>query len=244
MRNALVLLLFASISFNCLGQNVKNLNILLITGVGITGPDHMYSNWSHRHYNDVLVDYLSDFAQVRITKDLSELNERNLEHYDVIINNSLFHEPTEEQFNAFYKFIESGKSYFAIHAGLVSFLNSDKYLKMMGGKFINHDDIKTFTVNTSDYWYGWESEDNGYKHPIVRELGDFKTLDELYLVQFNTDSLEVIARAEYHPIMWTRNWGKGRVMCLTLGHGKYSQKNEGFKSLFTNGVKWLTGQLD
>lgn len=243
MKNVLILLLLLAFHIKCLGQDTEDVNVLLITGVGITGPEHMYGNWSHSHYNDILVGHLSDFARVTVTDDLSVLNKRNLEHYDVIINNSLFQEPTAEQLEAFYQFIESGKSYFAIHAGLVSFLNSDQYTEMIGGRFINHDDIKTFTVNASDYWYGWETEDKGYKHPVVRELEDFRTLDELYMVQFNTDDLEVIARAEYHPIMWTRNWGKGKVLCLTLGHGQYSQENEGFKSLFTNGVKWLTGRL-
>ena len=69
-------------------------------------------------------------------------------------------------------------------------------------------------------------------------------MDELYLMQGITDDLEVIARAEYHPVMWWRNYGKGKVLVLTLGHGDYSQTNEGFKSLFRNGVLWLTKGLD
>ena len=151
-------------------------------------------------------------------------------------------EPSAEQFKAFYKFIEGGKSYFSIHAGLVSFLNSDEYLAMMGAKFINHDDAKTFTVNSYNAWYGWEAEDKRQKHPIVNDVHDFKILDELYLAQFLTSDIEVIARAEFHPIMWTRQWKKGRILCLTLGHGDYSQQNPGFQKLLLNGVAWLLEQ--
>ena len=238
------LLLFCLFSSGAVGQSqTKRNKFLLITGVGITGPDHMYHDWSHAHYNDLLAGYVKDFADLTITTDLSILNDDTLRQYDVILNNSLFMEPTKPQLEAFYRFIEGGKAYFSIHAGLVSFLNSDKYLQMMGGRFINHDDAKTFVVKTCDFWYGWETESKKAKHPIVRKMEDFKTLDELYLAQFNTDEIEVIARAEFHPVMWTRRWGRGQVLCLILGHGEYSQRNEGFRQLFVNGLKWLLHAL-
>ena len=124
-----------------------------------------------------------------------------------------------------------------------SFLNAAQYLTMLGGRFINHEDIKTFEVNTCDFWYGWEAESKSHKHPIVRNVDNFKTLDELYFMQFTTADVEVIARAEYHPIMWTRKWGRGNILCLTLGHGEFSQLNPGFKTLFVNGAKWLTNMI-
>ncbi len=225
------------------GQDQKKLKFLVITGVGKLAAGHPYSTWQHAHYNEVLAEYVKDFATLRSTTDLSILNDDSLRRYDLIINNSLFMLPSESEQKAFFKFIQSGKPYFAIHAGHVSFLNNPDYLKMIGGQFINHEDLKTFEVNTCDFWYGWEAESKSYKHPIVRGINDFKTLDELYLIQFNTSDIEVIARAEYHPIMWTRKWGKGNILCLTLGHGEFSQQNAGFKSLFVNGTKWLTGTL-
>jgi type 1 glutamine amidotransferase len=239
MKALSFIMLFCLFCIHLIGQPVKRAKLLLITGVGITGPQHMYHDWSHAHYNDILVGYVKDFADVRVTTDLAILNDDSLKKYDIILNNSLFMEPTKKQFETFYRFIESGKAYFSIHAGLVSFLNSENYLTMMGGRFINHDDAKTFLVNACDYWYGWETESKKKKHPIVKNVADFKTLDELYLAQFNTSDIEVIARAEFHPIMWTRKWQKGQILCLTLGHGEYSQRNEGFRQLFVNGIKWL-----
>jgi type 1 glutamine amidotransferase len=244
MKKLLLLLLTLSVVNSAIGQSQKRWKFLLITGTGNLAANHPYASWHHDHYNQILRDYLKDFADLRTTTDLAVLHEDSLKRYDLIINNSLFMQPTESQQQAFFKFIESGKPYFAIHAGHVSFLNAEKYLTMIGGKFINHDDIKTFEVNTSDFWYGWEAESKGYKHPIVKNLDNFKTLDELYLVQFSTPDIEVIARAEYHPVMWTRTWGKGKILCLTLGHGEFSQRNPGFKTLFVNGAKWLVSTLN
>ena len=239
MIRTILVLLFIFLSDYTFANPHQKVRILLITGVGIDGPNHRYSDWSHAHYNDIIVSALRDVAEVTVTQDLAMLNDDTLKRFDMIMNNSLFKEPSADEFRAFYKFIESGKSYFAVHAGLVSFLNSPKYVEMMGGRFINHDDAKTFTVNTYDAWYGWERESERKKHPVTRGVDDFKTLDELYLAQFNTDDLEVIARAEFHPVMWTRAWGNGRIMCLTLGHGDYSQRNSGFQKLLRNGVVWL-----
>lgn len=243
MRNLLLLtllVLVAASQVRC--QSQRKLKFLLITGVGKFPDGHPYGTWQHDHYNNILSDYVKEFASIRATSDLSVLNDDSLRSYHLIINNSLFMQPTESEQKALFKFIESGKPYFAIHAGHVSFL-SETYLKMIGGKFINHDEIKTFEVNTCDFWYGWDAESKSYKHPIVRNIGNFKTLDELYVMQFNTSDLEVIARGEYHPIMWTRKWGKGNVLSLTLGHGEFSQRNPGFRALFVNGTKWLTGIL-
>ncbi|HEX6226441.1 MAG TPA: ThuA domain-containing protein [Chryseolinea sp.] len=243
MKRSLLFFLVFIVICSAAAQTQKKFRFLLITGMGRLQAGHPYSNWHHDHYNQLLADYVRDFAEIRSTTDLSVLHEDSLKRYDLIINNSLFMQPTDAQQKAFFKFIESGKPYFAIHAGHVSFLNTDQYLTMLGGRFINHDDIKTFEVMTCDFWYGWEAESKSYKHPIVRNVDHFKTLDELYLMQFTTADVEVIARAEYHPIMWTRKFGSGNILCLTLGHGEFSQLNPGFKALFVNGVKWLTGTI-
>lgn len=244
MWKVLLLLIVAIALTPAAAQTQRKFKILLITGESKRPADHPYGTWHHEHYNHLLAEYVKDFATIRATSDLSVLRDDSLNGYDMIINNSLFLEPNEKQQEAFFKFVESGKPYFVVHAGHVSFVNARKYTEMLGGRFIQHDDFKTFEVKTCDYWYGWEAESNSYRHPIVKGVEDFKTADELYFVQFTTPDVEVIARAEYHPIMWTRNWRKGKVLCLTLGHAEMSQQNPGFQALFTNGAKWLLGILD
>ncbi len=244
IKNLFVQCCIAFFMFICVIQihaqdrNSGKLRILLITGQGNGNPDHPYHTWKHPYHNEILLDALKNIASVTVSEDLSILTSENLKNYDMILNNSLFQSPDGKQTAAFYRFIEEGKTYFCLHAGIVSFLNSEKYAKMLGATFINHVDIKTFIVNPYDNWYGWDNAKKS-RNPITKGLEDFKILDELYLCQMNTDDLEVIARAEYHPIMWTRKWGKGRIMCLNLGHSDFSMNNPGFKSLLVNGITWL-----
>ena len=240
--SVILLLLVTSISVTAEAQDTK-VKVLLLSGTGNLDESHPYSHWDHAYYNDILIDHIKDFAEVTITTDLKMFTKQGLAPYDIVISNALFQNPGKEQFQAFLDFVESGKPYFAIHTALVAFSEDYRYQQLLGAQYVHHDNPKMFTVNTYDSWYDWERQGKK-KHPITKGLEDFKILDELYLMQGITDDLEVIARAEYHPVMWWRNYGKGRVLVFTLGHGDYSQTHEGFKSLFRNGVLWLTKGLE
>ncbi len=224
-------------------QSSEEIQVLLITGMGNKYKGHPHQSWTHPYYNEILEETLQGLAKVTITEDLSILNETDLMKYDVIMNNGLFKEPSKEQFEAVVQFIESGKSYFAIHAGLVSFLNIPEYDNVIGGRFIAHDDLKTMQINTFDATYtNWEAPQRP-KHSITKGVDDFRTLDELYIMEFNTPDIEVLVRSEGHPVMWMKKQGKGHVLCLALGHFDHSQRNEGFQHLLKNGLKWLANSF-
>ncbi len=237
--SVLLITLFVSVAY---GQTKKS-NVLLLTGLGNKSSDHRYHAWQHPYYNTIVTAALSEVATVTVTEDFSALTDKNLAQYDIIINNSFLKEPTAQQQAAFYKFVASGKSYLALHAGLVTFGDNAQYTSFIGAKFIGHDDLKTFVCSVSDVWYEWEQREQEKPHPMVAGIEDFKTLDELYVMQGNTSDNHILARAELHPIMWWKTYGTGKVLCLTLGHGDYSMQNENFKKLLANSVAWLGGNL-
>jgi type 1 glutamine amidotransferase len=214
--------------------------ILLLTGSG-------KSDTTHPYHNKLIRNILSDIADVDITEDLSILHPRYLDKYDVILNNSYYKEPTDKQFAAFFDFIENGKAYYGLHTASVSFLNSAKYRDMMGCMFARHDPVKTFAVRL--HQPGCSSAAGKSRapvpepHPITKGMDDFQILDELYIVEGDSSKLEIVAVAENHPLMWCRNWGRGKMIYLALGHDDYSMNNSGYVKLLRNGVLWLTGRL-
>ncbi|WP_187696580.1 ThuA domain-containing protein [Xanthovirga aplysinae] len=230
---------FPSLNWTKGQSQIKKINILFITGMGNKYEGHPNQDWTHPYFNSIIEEALKEIAHITITDHLNILNSSALKKYDLILNNSLFQEPDEKEFKAFSEFIKSGKSYFAFHAGLVSFVNQEKYEEIIGAHFINHDDLKTIKVDTYDAVYGNWDLTKKPKHPITENLENFKILDELYLMEFTTNENDVIARSEAHPIMWTKNWGKGKVLCLTLGHFDHAQSYKGFQQLLVNGIKWL-----
>jgi len=238
MRVLIVTAMLGSASW-ALAAPANEPRALLITGLGTTDPSHPQHPLSHRFYNDRIVEILDGIVAVTVTEDLSIFNDAALSSYDIVLNNSFLLEPTPKQLEALYRFIEQGKPYLALHAGLVSFVDSDRYGRMMGGRVAGHSSVKTFTVDTFEEHYGAERM---VAHPISRGLAPFTTRDEIYVVQTNTEDLEVIVRAEAHPIVLLRRWGNGQVMAFTLGHADYSMESAGYQTLLQNSVRWLVNQ--
>lgn len=214
--------------------------VLLLTGLGTADPSHPKHILRHEFYNDRIVDALHDVAHVTVSDSLSLLTPENLRQFDLILNNSFLLEPSDAQLTAFFDFVEGGGGYIALHAGLESFVNSDRYVRMMGGRLVGHSAFREFTVDTFEDGFGTDRT-TPYVHPIAAGVDSFATSDELYVVQTNTDELEVIARAESHPIVWWRPWRNGSVVAFTLGHASASIENAGYRALLRNCVRWLTG---
>lgn len=222
-------------------SNMKNkIEILMITGKG--EAREAYREWLHSFNCDLITDLISDIANVEVSENLSVLNHSDLKRFDIVINNSMFLEPTAGEAEALLDFVKNGKSFLGLHTATVSFLNSPEYIRMIGGRFVTHDDIKTFTVNTKLHKIGYEGIEESV-HPICSGVSDFTILDELYVVEGDFTGLDVIARAEGHPVMWRQPWGKGKSLYLALGHESYSIQNPGYRKLLRNGILWLAENL-
>jgi uncharacterized protein len=213
------------------------LRVLLITGEGNTKPDSAYRDWIHTFYPSVLAEILGQDTKVTVSSETAAITPDGLAETDVVINNSLFHEPERNEFEALFGFVERGGGFFCLHAGLVSFLNDPRYTAMLGGRFIGHDPIGAFQVEARDNWYGWASEGCPV-HPVAQGLTTFGVLDELYVAQMTAPDVEVIARARFNPVMWTRDHGQGRAVTLTLGHDGQAMAHPAFRHLLHRGVRF------
>ena len=213
------------------------ISVLLVTGRGNLAPDHPYPGWVHDFYPGAIEDAFGKEARVNAVGDTRSLSRDSLRDFEVVVNNSLFMEPSSEQFEALLSFVEHGGGFVALHTGLVSFLNDARYEGMLGARFIGHAPIKAFQVDPTDVWYGWVQA-GAPRHPISDRMATFGTVDELYVEQMNTADVTVVARAELLPVMWARELGAGRVVCLALGHDETAIAVPGFRHLLLNGVRW------
>ena len=207
-----------------MGQDVK---VLLLVG----GPEYH----DRPETRAALSDLLSSKFDVTMTDDLAALQPDKLSAYDVIVNNTTFLEPTEEQIAALLDAVEGGKGFVGIHGATATFWNSAAYLEMIGGKFIAHDRKKTLTVKIGT---AMEVEE----HPITQGVDDFEIFDELYVIEGDITKWHVLARAEGHAIFYTKTWGKGRVVSNALGDDVPAFTNPGFGALTINGVEWAAGR--
>ena len=207
---------------------MADMKVLLLVG----GPAY-HDSPGHRA---VLSGFLSKQFDVTMTDDLGALTPDSLAEYQVIVNFMTFLEPTDAQINALLDAVEGGKGFVGIHGATVTFWNQPRYLEMIGGKFIEHDPNKLFTVKV-------RTARAVEKSPITEGVDDFEIQDELYIIEGDITQWQILARAEGHAIVYTKQWGKGRVYSNALGHDAVAMDVPAFQILITRGVQWAAGLL-
>ncbi|UYQ91969.1 ThuA domain-containing protein [Chitinophaga horti] len=239
--------LVCSMLLQCSIVNAQQLpRALIITGNGnIPKQLDNYPPWTHEFHNEKVIQILEGIVSIDTTTHLTDLNEANLKRYDLIISNSMFLTPDAQQLRALHNFVSKGKAYFTLHCGILTCMNWDGYREFMGGHFIGGPSTEPTVlrvITTNDEFWGFPLAFRDLtEHPISKTLNDFDIKDELYYFQPATPNINVIARAENHPIMWWHKVGTGKVMSLTLGHDLQAKENPGYQELLRNGVRWLTG---
>jgi type 1 glutamine amidotransferase len=182
-----------------------------------------------------------------------ELTRRRLGAYDVIVDYSGHAptEPTDEQLSAIMDTVESGTSYIGLHVASLPFKSQlvyrerhggwpmapepddllsptrIRYFAMLGSAFITHGPIEPFTLHLVDR-----------EHPITRGLEDVDVVDELYVLGGDRGSLRVLGEARGEPLLYVKEWGKGKVHYNGLGHDGRALGNPGFQRLLKQAVVW------
>jgi putative membrane-bound dehydrogenase-like protein len=187
-----------------------------------------------------LHDMLPSLAQAGIdvayTDDLVDLNDPSLNRYDclIIYANQTTISPAQEE--ALLKFVEDGKGLVAIHCASYCFLNSPKYIALVGGQFKSHG-TGIFAPKITKAG-----------HPALRNVKEFEAWDETYTHhQFSDDRDVLMYRVEdgkREPWTWVRRQGKGRVFYTASGHDERVFRNTEFQHLIAQGIRWAVNRPD
>ena len=176
-----------------------------------------------------------------------------LAKFDVIVSNWNSWKNTknaegwpDEVKQAYLDFVKNGKGHVNVHAGGSSFYKGwDEYRKVVlmfweKGK-TGHGRQHEFTVNIDDK-----------THPVTAGIKDFNIFEELWEKPGVVEDARAIASAEHatkkdgkkHPVIIVGQYGKGRCLATTLGHGVKNMANDGFKQVLLRGTEWAaTGKV-
>lgn len=170
--------------------------------------------------------------EVNYTEALSDLNPSKLAGYDclMIFANWTRIEPDQEK--ALLDFVSAGGGFVPVHCASYCFLNSPKYIELVGGQFLRH--------STGVFKETYVKAD----HPILKGLSEIESWDETYVhTKHNQNRIVLSERRDKEgnePYTWVREHGKGRVFYTAWGHDTRTWSNAGFLALLENGVKWAS----
>jgi uncharacterized protein len=186
-----------------------------------------------------------------ITKKPLKYGAKNLDAFDAV---AFFTDGTldmdDSQKADLLSFIErDGKGFIGIHSATITFVSWPDYGKMIGGYFDGHP------------WGTFDAplvvEDAGF--PGMRDLPLELTLkDEIYQIKdFSRENVRVLmsldsskldlSKKGVHrkdkdfPVIWARNYGKGRVLYNGLGHTQEVWDRPEIQQMWLEMVQWSMG---
>ena len=164
------------------------------------------------------------------TDQLQDLNAAKLGGYDALLiyANHTTISPAQEA--ALLDYVASGHGFVPIHCASYCFLNSPKYIELVGAQFKTHGTgvFKETIVNPD--------------HPVMKGLSPIESWDESYVhTRHNPDRVVLAERRDAkgnEPYTWVREFGKGRVFYTAWGHDQRTWSNPQFVALIENGIRW------
>jgi uncharacterized protein len=169
------------------------------------------------------------------TDFVGDLNPQTLQGYDALAIYANTVEIAPEQEQALLDYVASGKGFVPLHCASYCFLNSPKYIALVGAQFQRHETgvFRTTLLQA--------------EHPIMKGFKGFESWDETYVhTKHNeTDRTVLETRTEgdrEEPWTWVRQHGKGRVFYTAWGHDARTWSHPGFQNLVERGIRWAAGQ--
>jgi PKD repeat protein/type 1 glutamine amidotransferase len=182
---------------------------------------------------------------VDATEDSTKFTDENLAQYQAVIFLSTTGDPlgTQDQKDAFQRYIQRGGGFVGIHAASDSGYNWSWYGKLVGAYFQSHPAIQNATVKVEDT-----------SHPSTQGLPTSWTRnDEWYDYQSNPRNtvhvLQSMDEKSYsggtmgidHPTTWCQDYDGGRSWYTGLGHTKQSFTEPEFLKMLLGGIKTAAG---
>lgn len=150
---------------------------------------------------------------------------------------------TQEQEKGLLTAVKNGVGIAGCHGGLGdSFRNNPYYQYMVGGQWVEHPggDSLAHTIRITNK-----------RDPITAGISDFEILSEQYYMHIDPN-VQVLATTTFDgkshnwidgavmPVVWKKNYNKGRVFYLSLGHSPATFEVPEVWAILTRGIRWAS----
>jgi len=129
-------------------------------------------------------------------------------------------------------FVSNGGGILGVHTATASFKQQMQYFEILGGRFAGHGPIERFEVSRVN-------------DEIFGDIEDFVVKDELYIHELQ-QGIETHYTAKHEgedvPVVWTYQYGRGRVCYAVPGHTTATMRNETYQKILQRGLAWVCGR--
>ncbi len=170
--------------------------------------------------------------EVTYTESLNDLNPVKLSGFDCLMIFANWTKIESEQEKALLDFVAAGGGFVPVHCASFCFLNSPKYVELVGAQFKSHGTgvFKETYVKP--------------EHPVLSGLTPIESWDESYVHAKHNSNRTVLSERRddkgAEPYTWVREHGKGRVFYTAWGHDQRTWTNPNFLALLESGVRWAS----
>jgi uncharacterized protein len=209
---------------------------------------------AYRRQAQFLQKALEDTKQFQVTicEDATILETPALHKYDVIVATADRRDPefhlTEPQQRALLQFVQDGKGFFSLHGFCCADRAWVPEMRQLLGGVLAHFGTPDTKVQVGKF----RLKITDPSHPVTRGMSDFEHEDELYYYLQTQGELKPLAVAVFEdkewPVLWTRNYGKGKVCVSVFGHcgvqpgAKDPLEHQPFLRLVLQGIAWTAGR--
>ncbi len=176
--------------------------------------------------------------ELDMTNDLNIFENLSSRGYSTIVlyTTGFYNELTPEREKGLLEFVSNGGGFVGIHSATDSFRGSRAYIDMIGGEFLTHPPQQEFKVFIADK-----------NHYLTVRMPDFKVYDEMYHLQsYDPTKVNLIAYTIWQgkklPMVYTRQYGKGRVVYLANGHSLEVLNHPEIQKLLVRSIAWTSGE--
>jgi len=191
-----------------------------------------------------------------VTDDFLGQSEESLARYDLLVLWATHGQPPPEPVQALFAAVQRGTPLLGLHAAPYTVRLFPGGPAAIGATYLNpHLPYQEFTVRILDR-----------EHPITAGLEDFRIQDEPYRLELVGEGVHLLAgydgraadrpftgparpvHEEVHawrrrqpqaPLVYTKQFGSGKLCVNALGHDRAALTNPSFRLLVTQAVRWL-----
>ncbi|MFP4166134.1 MAG: ThuA domain-containing protein [Opitutales bacterium] len=152
-----------------------------------------------------------------VADSLSALDDKDyLASFSLIVPNWTMGELSKDQSGNLSEAVRGGVGLGGFHGGMGdAFRGNPEYEWMVGGHFVGHPHVGPYAVRRTEA-----------SHPITKPLPESFEYDSEQYYMLVDPAIEVLAETTYTyegqnirmPVVWTKQWGEGRVFYSALGH--------------------------